>query len=425
MANYKTMYDILKNPLSTRRERYGTTDIRKITIDGNEFGGYKAFSSFWEKTYVKEPTRSASGVIDNLNSYTTFVTFHLKCDFAMMSIDDYRRLYDLMLDRNEFTVTAYNVLTNSNYTCKMYFAPDQMPKLYMVARKLNGESFTEVLGVQDYTIELIGTNASMEKVEIRYYDENNNLIANSVKSVDKGVETIVNYDYTPTNGRFDGKWQKNDVEEAFVFNGSVITPTDNVKLKAVVVPTNQYTLSLDYGVGIKPIPQDSSKQIDSFTITYNLNIANTISDANITLSDGNKFILPTSPTSGGTGVADVTYNNKTYSGSEAYSFEGWYWTTEINSETKVDNSTNYTYALNRTIHQIYQPKPHTITFNTNDSAITLSNSSARYGENVNVPTLNKSGKTFKGWFWKDGDVDVAFNGIMPPFTLNLFAKWES
>lgn len=420
---YTTMYDILKNSLVERRERYGTTAISHIVIDGNKFGGYKTFSSFWEKTYVKQPERSASGVIDNLNSYSTFVTFHLKVDFAMMSIDDYRRLYDLMLDRNEFTVTAYNVRTNQPYACKMYFAPDQMPKLYAVARKLQGQGdkYIEVLGVQDYTIELIGTNASMDKVEIRYYDENDNLIANAVKSVDKGVETIVNYDYTPTSGyRFDGKWQKNDVEGAFVFNGSVITPTDNVKLKAVVEPTNQYTLLMDYGVGVKPTPQDSTKQVDSFAIQYGTTLGGAISNANITLSDGTKLAFPSS----GTGVAEVTYNGKKYSGENAYEFSGWYWTTEANSGTQVNANTTYNYQLNRTIHQIYTPKIYDINFTTNDTEITLLPIVAKYNEKVVVPQLNKSGRNFKGWYWKDGETEVGFNGIMPPFTLNLYAKWE-
>lgn len=419
---YTTIYDILKNSLVERRERYGTTEISHIVIDGNKFGGYKTFSSFWEKTYVKPPERSAGGVMDNLNSYATFVTFHLKVDFTMMSIDDYRRLYDLMLDRNEFTVTAYNVRTNQPHTCKMYFAPDQMPKLYAVARKLQGQGdkYIEVLGVQDYTIELIGTNASMDKVEIRYYDENDNLIANAVKSVDKGVETIVNYDYTPTNGRFDGKWQKNDVEGAYVFNGSVITPTDNVKLKAVVEPTNQYTLLMDYGVGIKPTPQDSTKQVDSFTIQYGTTLGSAISNANITLSDGTKLAFPSS----GTGVGEVTYNGKKYSGSQAYEFSGWFWTTEANSGTQVNANTTYNYQLNRTIHQIYTPKIYDINFTTNDTAITLFSIKAKYNEKVVVPQLNKTGRNFKGWYWKDGEVEVGFNGIMPPFTLNLYAKWE-
>jgi hypothetical protein len=434
---YTTIYDILKNSLVERRERYGTTAISHIVIDGNKFGGYKTFSSFWEKTYPIQPKRSQGGVIDNLNSYSTFVTFHLKVDFAMMSIDDYRRLYNLMLDRNEFIVTAYNVLDNSKpHTCKMYFVPDQMPKLYAVARKLQGqgEKYIEVLGVQDYTIELIGTNASMDKVEIRYYDENDNLIPNATQYADYGVEVLVNYNYTAPSGyRFDGQWQKTD--GTIVNNGTVITPTSTdydeltsqrfIKLKAIVVDTKQYTLLMDYGVGIKPTPQDSTKQVDSFTIAYGATLGSAISNANITLSDGTKLSFPSS----GTGVAEVTYNGKKYSGSNAYEFNGWYWAMEANSGTQVNANTTYTYQLNRTIHQIYTPKSYKINFTTNEETITLSTITAKYNEKIVVPQLNKTGRNFKGWYWTDKDekgkdVEVVFNGIMPPFTLNLYAKWE-
>ena len=420
MANgYTTMYDILKNSLVERRERYGTTEISHIIIDGNKFGGYKTFSSFWEKTYVKSPERSTNGVIGNLNSYTTFVTFHLTVNFAMMSIDDYRRLYDLMLDRNEFTVTAYNILTNKPYTCKMYFAPDQMPKLYTMARRLQGEKFIEVLGVQDYTIELIGTNASMDKVEIRYYDNNGSLISEATQSVDKGVETVVNYNFNaPVGYRFDGEWRKEN--GGVVKNGEVITPLDNTKLTAVLVPTDQYTLSLDYGVGLKPIPQSTNNQVDNFTIRYGEALGTAISNANITLSSGVKFAFPSS----GTGVADVKYNNKTYSGSSAYLFSGWFWSTEANASSQVVSTTKYNDLSNKTIHQIYTPKSYSINFTTNDTAITLSSMTAKYNDKVALPKLNVSGKTFKGWYWKDGDTEFAFNGIMPPFELNLYAKWE-
>ena len=420
MANgYTTMYDILKNSLVERRERYGTTEISHIIIDGNKFGGYKTFSSFWEKTYVKSPERSTNGVIGNLNSYTTFVTFHLTVNFAMMSIDDYRRLYDLMLDRNEFTVTAYNILTNKPYTCKMYFAPDQMPKLYTMARRLQGEKFIEVLGVQDYTIELIGTNASMDKVEIRYYDNNGSLISEATQSVDKGVETVVNYNFNaPVGYRFDGEWRKEN--GGVVKNGEVITPLDNTKLTAVLVPTDQYTLSLDYGVGLKPIPQSTNNQVDNFTIRYGEALGTAISNANITLSSGVKFAFPSS----GTGVADVKYNNKTYSGSSAYLFSGWFWSTEANASSQVVSTTKYNDLSNKTIHQIYTPKSYSINFTTNDTAITLSSMTAKYNDKVALPKLNVSGKTFKGWYWKDGDTEFAFNGIMPPFVLNLYAKWE-
>jgi hypothetical protein len=219
---YTTMYEILSNPLSERREVYGTKDIQHITIDGNRFGGYKTFTSYWEKTYIKEPERSASGVIENLNSYATFTTFHLKVNFAMMSIDDYRRLYDLMLSKNEFTVTAYNVIDNSRHTCKMYFAPDQMPKLYAVARKLQGDRFVEVLGVQDYTIELIGTNNDMNRFTVIYYDGGNNAIERQEAYMFEEFllgHNVVVPDY---NGKkFSGWWKKKGTGTLYAHNSEI------------------------------------------------------------------------------------------------------------------------------------------------------------------------------------------------------------
>lgn len=206
MAN--RMIDILTEPLKDRKDKYGSTDIGKLIIDGNEFTGYKTFSSYWEKTYVEQPERSESGVIDNLDDYPTFNTFIVKVNFAMMSIEDYRRLYNLILSKNEFVVTAYNVLTNSPHTCKMYFAPDQMPKLYAMARAYQGNKFVEILGVQDYTIELIQTGNS-ESVNIACISGSGDSLSSinveygSQYALGQGI-SVPNY-----NGRpFNGKWGK-------------------------------------------------------------------------------------------------------------------------------------------------------------------------------------------------------------------------
>lgn len=203
-----SIINILSKPLSQRKEIYGTTDIQKLIIDGNVFTGYKTFSSHWEKTYIEQPERSTSGVIDNLEDHATFTTFIVKVNFAMMSIDNYRRLYDLMLSKNEFLVTAYDVLTNETITQKMYFAPDQMPKLYAMARNLQGSKFVEVLGIQDYTIELIGTNADLEAINIIYYDFDGSRLQGSQVVYANDTYTLAKGISQPTNG-FDGVyWTK-------------------------------------------------------------------------------------------------------------------------------------------------------------------------------------------------------------------------
>ena len=139
--------------------------------------------------------------------------------------------------KNEFLVTAYNVITGGTQTCKMYFAPDQMPKLYAVARKLQGEKFVEVLGVRDYTIELIGTNNDTDiSFLVEYVDGNGNSFNKATVQyqyteflLGKGVEV------PSLNGKnFSGKWKRKDKNIIYLHNEPTImfnTP-DTVTLEA-------------------------------------------------------------------------------------------------------------------------------------------------------------------------------------------------
>jgi uncharacterized repeat protein (TIGR02543 family) len=48
-----------------------------------------------------------------------------------------------------------------------------------------------------------------------------------------------------------------------------------------------------------------------------------------------------------------------------------------------------------------------------------------YGEIVVAPMLYKDGKTFKGWFYDDKfEKQFVQNSKMPPYNINLYAKWE-
>lgn len=161
--------EILEMSKADRIAEYKAVDIDKVIIDGNVFTDYSAFSFLWEKSYVKSPVRSGSGTIGNLNSYSTFLTPHLKIDFSLMSIDSYRILMNLIYSKNEFTVTCYDVVNNKDTTNKMYFSTEEMPKLWTIVDALNGdENAIMLLGVQDYTVEMIGTNNEVETATITY-----------------------------------------------------------------------------------------------------------------------------------------------------------------------------------------------------------------------------------------------------------------
>ena len=161
--------DIMALTPNQRANLYKAQGIEKVIIDGNEFTDYSAFSFLWEKSYVKSPVRSGDGSIGNLNSYATFLTPHLKIDFSLMSIDSYRVLMQLLYSKNEFTVTCYDVVFNELTTNKMYFSTEEMPKLFTIVEALNGnENAIDLLAVQDYTVEMIGTNNEVEQISITY-----------------------------------------------------------------------------------------------------------------------------------------------------------------------------------------------------------------------------------------------------------------
>lgn len=413
-----TIKEILQMSVENRKTVYKADGIGTVIIDGNRFTDYKAFSFVWEKSYVKSPTRSGDGTIGNLNSYSTFVTPHLKIDFSLLSIDSYRRLMNLIYSKNEFTVTCYDIVNNRRTANKMYFATEEMPKLWAIARELNGEQWVEVLGVQDYTVEMIGTNADLDTVDILYYDNNGNLIAEATKKVVKGTEAIINYNFiAPTGYRFDGDWETEI--GGIVQNGEARKVNQELKLTAIVVPTNQYVLSFNYGNGNVPISAHAGEVVN-VPIKQNETLSTAITNAKILLSDGTLFAFPAN----GTGAKTIVYDGKSYEGRSVWSFNGWYWTTEANDKTKVTGDTVFNSSINRTIYQIYEPIPHSVVYVTNASFISLDTQYIGYGEKVLLPKLAKDGYIFDGWYttsdFQDGTL---FSGTMPPYAITLYARW--
>ena len=426
-----TLRDILTDPtltLEKRKQIYGVSGkytvgnetverhIDRVVIDGNIFTDFSAFSFLWEKSYVKSPVRSGNGVIGNLNSYSTFLTPHLKIDFSLMSIDSYRVLMNLLYKKNEFTVTCYDIVNNCDTTNKMYFSTEEMPKLFTIVEALNGnESAIELLAVQDYTVEMVGTNESLDVLEVLYYDNNGNLIDEATQSFEKDTEVIIDYNFVPTgNYRFDGVWRTR--QGGVVRNGDALRLVNNLVLYAVVVPTQEFTLSFSYGNG-NVLYSQTTGEVNNIKITKGQTIAQAISNANITLENGSKFTFPTS----GTGSISVELNGKTYT---PYEFKGWYWTTEPNDNTRVTSNTLFDYNLNRILYQIYKPKQYTITFNSNDSNISFDTISVPYGQNVALPNPRKAGYTFGGWFTSSDFADgTRFGATMPPYSVTLYAKW--
>lgn len=145
--------------------------IAEVIIDGNSIKGYKAFSFIMEKSYFESPTRSSDGSMPDIQDLPTFLTPHLTIDFSLLFIDDYRTLMKLIRSKNEFVVKCYDPVEDTQVTNRMYFATEQMPKLATIARAIQGstENSVELFGVQDYTVEMIGTNNLIEPISISYF----------------------------------------------------------------------------------------------------------------------------------------------------------------------------------------------------------------------------------------------------------------
>lgn len=412
-----TIAEILRLSVEDRKSAYKADGIGKIKIDGNEFTDYKAFSFLWEKSYVKSPERSGDGSIGNLNSYATFVTPHLKIDFSMMSIDSYRTLMQLLYSKNEFIVECYDIVNNKPTTNKMYFSTEEMPKLWTIARAINGEEWTELLGVQDYTVEMVGTNVSLETVEIRYHDENGKLIAEATQYFTKNTDAIIDYDFVaPSGTRFDGAWNtKLDKTGTKYINGSAVLLQGDLDLYPELAQTNQYTLTFVFGNGVIPIAQDTT-QIVSVPIVKGQTLGEAIANAKIKMPDGTNFTFPSS----GTGSQVVVYDGKNYT---PYEFKGWYWTEKASPQTKVDENTVFDSDFGRIIYQVYEPKEYYLSYVSNSSAFYFMGNTIKYGDNAKLPTIaSMDGTQINGWYL-DQTFKKQFDGVMPPTSITIYAKW--
>lgn len=136
--------------------KYEVTQLDRIKLfDGEEvveLQGYFEYSFLEEKSYVVQPTRSIDGRIHGIDDYVTFLTPRIIIKYNMMHIDDYRMLMRKIKENNGIVVMCYDIVEDRIVKHEMYFAPPQMPIIY--------QKYLMALGIQEYSIELIGTNAA-------------------------------------------------------------------------------------------------------------------------------------------------------------------------------------------------------------------------------------------------------------------------
>ena len=183
------------------QDNYNRTRLDLVEIDGEKFSSYSTFTYYEAKTYVKSPTRSQTGAMGNLNSYATFVTPRLKISFNYMDIDVYRRLIQLINSKNEFTVTCYDVESDTRVTNKMYFSPNDYPEIYQQKLK--------VLGLLNYEIELVGTNNDLDYVSLTYNANTTDTVSQmpTSREIPKNTNVVIGNGLTPTRSGYEFvKW---------------------------------------------------------------------------------------------------------------------------------------------------------------------------------------------------------------------------
>lgn len=137
------------------REAYINSQIDRITISDNEntveLTGYAEYSYLEEKSYKTQPIRTNDGRIQDIDEYETFLTPRLIIKYNMMNIDDYRSTMKLLKSqKNGLIVRCYDPVEDKIVSNEMYVAPTGMPIIY--------QQYLIALGIQEFSIELIGTN---------------------------------------------------------------------------------------------------------------------------------------------------------------------------------------------------------------------------------------------------------------------------
>lgn len=427
--SYKDKYMGVDNRLSVMEilQKVGTTEykenivksyeaigISEVTINGNRFRNYGQYRFIWEKTYVKSPDRSLGGNLGNLNSLATFLTPHLIMDFSIMSIDDYRKIMILHYGANEFTVECYDPIYNRKIKVKMYFGTEEMAKLYTIAQNRllpdgQWEEWVDLVGVTEYSVELIGTNNDLDLVSVRYVYASDYTPTGAPmpdqyeEDVYFGEEIIVGNNSTfPTTPPTESlKFKHWEDENGVVYtNGATITVNAPLTLYAVWQGTSERTLSFNYGLS------DVATEVDSLT-----GVSTQILDRKVQQGQSIGFLprLTKEPS--------VLYNGKL-----EYPYYNGAWYRSPSKTTKVNDKDLYWTNRDTIIYALYDKKPLNVSYVTNIPNTRIPTQTIYYGDEVYLPTLAKEGYTFQGWF-VDSKFKTAFSGTMPPYSITLYAGW--
>jgi uncharacterized repeat protein (TIGR02543 family) len=353
----------------------------------------------------------------NINNISSFLTGHLVIDFSIISIDDYRSIMKSHYEQNETIVECYDPIYNNIATLKMYFATEERKKLYMLNRqRFNSgqwEDFLLLAGVQDYQLEMIGTNNDLTTVTVTYNlnapsGTGNTTTVIGSQTVVKGGDFICGKDleYDVLNETFSGRyrfvrWSTSNQSNASgdysnYSDGYAYTLNSSMVLYAIWETTSTKTLTYSYGIS-DPMTVDG-KPVFTKQVKKGVSIGN----------------LPTFET-----APDVTVDNVKY---YPYTNGGWY-KTPVKAENSValTSNTKYWADTDDQIYLLYDTVGYTVEYYIGGTKQTTS--TIEYNTAIPLLTFYKEGYTLSGWF-TDSAMTKPAPQLMPPYPIKLYAKWN-
>lgn len=374
--NKNTVAEQLRRLPSEYQSNYSKAQLDRISIDGEVIQGYFEYSFLEEKSYVEQPTRAIDGSIGNIDDIETILTPRLIIKYNMMHIDDYRILMKKLKSKNSFNVTCYDIVEDKMVTREMYAAPTQMPIMY--------QQYLKVLGIQEFTLELIGTNndynsniptpPDARKYKVTYYFDlplgiNNPFINESyvqytdffggfVVGAYDNNSLVGNTDLFSTDGtkgyRFEG-WLSYDGTSIYQ-NGTALTISDDTTLTAVwseySMDTTVYTLVMHTGNIYNAIESTHkfyyADNMELFTDEVLQTIVKTSKEPNFKLS----YNLPLHPNSdfGDRVLYEEDPNASLYIYNQ-WTFKGW--SIDTNNENDLLYKNGSLITVNKQITHVY------------------------------------------------------------------------
>ena len=348
----------------------------KVVINGVTIPYMSDYTFVDAKSFFKEPVRSALGVINNLNSYATFLTPRLKINFKFMPIETYRVLMKLIKDFNEFIVTVYDIVEDKYVTHKMYFYPKDFPAIY--------QNNLETLAILDESFELVGTNASLEELSVVY---NSNPPVEGQMTLTTGA--TLNYNAEFVVGDYDTIDESSIDPKTFTYSGyDLVGWNTNADGSGITYLNGDTINNLSSSIVLYAVWKASTE----FVLSFDYQSATAGTDlANKNLIQNNQIGELPSPIRNG------------------YVFNGWF--TEPNGKgTQITATSTYTFSGNKTIYAYWVGVKNSIIFDANGGfgeIATIQN--AENGQKYTLPKatgiLQKQGYVFSHWNTDANDSD--------------------